>query len=114
VISPQLFWSKAIRTNLLVSFFLSIVVNVGMWFERFVIIVTSLHRDYIPSSWAMFSPTMYDIGDYIFSFGLFFTLFFLFAKFLPVVNMAEVKSVMKGVSTNFPAKKAKAAKHTEE
>jgi molybdopterin-containing oxidoreductase family membrane subunit len=114
VISPQLFWSKAIRTNLLVSFFLSIVVNVGMWFERFVIIVTSLHRDYLPSSWAMFSPTMYDIGDYIFSFGLFFTLFFLFAKFLPVVNMAEVKSVMKGVSSNFPAKKAKAAKKSDE
>jgi molybdopterin-containing oxidoreductase family membrane subunit len=57
---------------------------------------------------------MYDIGDYIFSFGLFFTLFFLFAKYLPVVNMAEVKSVMKGVSSNFPAKKAKAAKKTEE
>jgi molybdopterin-containing oxidoreductase family membrane subunit len=85
-----------------------------MWFERFVIIVTSLHRDYLPSSWAMFSPTMYDIGDYIFSFGLFFTLFFLFAKYLPVVNMAEVKSVMKGVSSNFPAKKVKAAKKTEE
>jgi molybdopterin-containing oxidoreductase family membrane subunit len=114
VISPQLFWAKSIRTNLLVSFFLSIVVNVGMWFERFVIIVTSLHRDYIPSSWAMFSPTMYDIGDYIFSFGLFFTLFFLFAKFLPVVNMAEVKSVMKGVSTNYPAKKAKASTKTDE
>ena len=66
-----------------------------MWFERFVIIVTSLHRDYLPSSWAYFSPTMYDIGDYIFSFGLFFTFFFLFAKFLPVINMAEVKAVLK-------------------
>ncbi len=85
-----------------------------MWFERFVIIVTSLHRDYIPSSWAMFSPTMYDIGDYIFSFGLFFTLFFLFAKFLPVVNMAEVKSVMKGVSTNYPKKKVAKASKSEE
>jgi molybdopterin-containing oxidoreductase family membrane subunit len=114
VISPQLFWSKAIRTNLMVSFLLSIVVNVGMWFERFVIIVTSLHRDYLPSSWAMFSPTMYDIGDYIFSFGLFFTLFFLFAKFLPVVNMAEVKAVMKGVSTEFTIKRIKPTKKTEE
>ena len=98
----------------MVSFLLSIVVNVGMWFERFVIIVTSLHRDYLPSSWAMFSPTMYDIGDYIFSFGLFFTLFFLFAKFLPVVNMAEVKAVMKGVSTEFTIKRIKPTKKTEE
>jgi molybdopterin-containing oxidoreductase family membrane subunit len=69
-----------------------------MWFERFVIIATSLHRDYLPSSWAMFYPTMYDIGDYIFSFGLFFTLFLLFAKFLPVVNMAEVKAILKSSS----------------
>ena len=114
VVSPQLFWFKSIRTNILISFILSVVVNVGMWFERFVIIVSSLHRDYIPSSWAMFSPTMYDIGDYIFSFGLFFTLFFLFAKYLPVVNMAEVKSVMKGVSTEFTIKRIKPTKKTEE
>jgi molybdopterin-containing oxidoreductase family membrane subunit len=95
VISPQLFWFRKLRRSIAASFILSIVVNIGMWFERFVIIVTSLHRDYLPSSWAMFSPTMYDIGDYIFSFGLFFTLFFLFAKFLPVINMAEVKIILK-------------------
>ncbi|MDI9357043.1 MAG: polysulfide reductase NrfD [Chitinophagaceae bacterium] len=94
VISPQLFWFKKIRTNLAATFILSIVVNIGMWFERFVIIVTSIHRDYIPSSWAMFYPTMYDVGDYIFSFGVFFTFFFLFAKFFPVINMAEVKSII--------------------
>ena len=64
-----------------------------MWFERFVIIVTSLHRDYLPSSWAMFHPSMADVGVYLFTFGLFFTLFLSFAKFLPVVNMAEVKAV---------------------
>jgi molybdopterin-containing oxidoreductase family membrane subunit len=75
-----------------------------MWFERFVIIVTSLHRDYIPSSWAMFSPTMFDIGDYIFSFGLFFTCFFLFSKYLPVINMAEVKAVIKTTSEKLPKK----------
>jgi molybdopterin-containing oxidoreductase family membrane subunit len=69
-----------------------------MWFERFVIIVTSLHRDYLPSSWAMFTPTIIDITDYILTFGIFFTLFFLFAKFLPVINMAEVKAVLKGSS----------------
>jgi Ni/Fe-hydrogenase subunit HybB-like protein len=95
VISPQLFWFKKIRTNLAATFVISIVVNIGMWFERFVIIVTSLHRDYLPSSWAMFYPTRYDVGVYLFTFGLFFTLFFAFAKFFPVINMAEVKSIIK-------------------
>jgi Ni/Fe-hydrogenase subunit HybB-like protein len=99
VISPQLFWFKKIRTSIVATFILSIVVNIGMWFERFVIIVTSLHRDYLPSSWAMFSPTIYDVGVYMFTFGLFFTLFFLFAKFFPVINMAEVKSVLKSSSS---------------
>ncbi len=94
VISPQLFWFKKIRTNLAATFVLSIVVNIGMWFERFVIIVTSLHRDYLPSSWAMFYPTIYDMGMYLFSFGFFFTAFLLFAKYFPVINMAEVKSIV--------------------
>lgn len=98
VISPQLFWFRKIRRNIAATFVISIIVNIGMWFERFVIIVTSLHRDYIPSSWAMFYPTMYDVGDYIFSFGFFFTCFFLFAKFLPVINMAEVKAIIKSSS----------------
>ena len=98
VISPQLFWFRRIRTSIVATFALSIVVNIGMWFERFVIIVTSLHRDYLPSSWAMFYPTITDVGLYMFSFGLFFTLFFLFAKFFPVINMAEVKSVLKSSS----------------
>jgi hypothetical protein len=69
-----------------------------MWFERFVIIVTSLHRDYLPSSWSMFYPTFYDVGEYLFSFGFFFTAFLLFAKFFPVINMAEVKSIVKSSS----------------
>jgi molybdopterin-containing oxidoreductase family membrane subunit len=69
-----------------------------MWFERFVIIVTSLHRDYLPSSWVMFSPTAIDVGIYVGTIGLFFTLFLLFAKFFPVVNMAEVKSILKSSS----------------
>jgi molybdopterin-containing oxidoreductase family membrane subunit len=86
VISPQLFWFKKIRTSIVATFALSIVVNIGMWFERFVIIVTSLHRDYLPSSWAMFYPTLTDIGVYLFTFGLFFTLFFLFAKFFKVLR----------------------------
>ncbi|HEX8548011.1 MAG TPA: NrfD/PsrC family molybdoenzyme membrane anchor subunit [Cytophagaceae bacterium] len=98
VISPQLFWFRSVRRNIVITFILSIVVNIGMWFERFVIIATSLHRDYLPSSWAMFYPTMYDVGDYIFSFGLFFTLFLLFAKYFPVINMAEVKAILKSSS----------------
>jgi Ni/Fe-hydrogenase subunit HybB-like protein len=95
VISPQLFWIKKIRTSIIATFILSLVVNTGMWFERFVIIVTSLHRDFLPSSWAMFYPTWADVGVYLFTFGLFFTLFFLFAKFFPVINMFEVKSILK-------------------
>ena len=98
VISPQLFWIKKIRTSLVSTFVLSIIVNIGMWFERFVIIVTSLHRDYLPSSWSMFYPTMYDLGEYILTFGFFFCAFLLFAKFFPVINMAEVKSIIKSSS----------------
>ncbi|MFZ1808752.1 MAG: NrfD/PsrC family molybdoenzyme membrane anchor subunit [Cyclobacteriaceae bacterium] len=98
VISPQLFWFKKIRTSLVSTFVLSIVVNIGMWFERFVIIVTSLHRDYLPSSWSMFYPTMYDVGEFVLTFGFFFAAFLLFAKFFPVVNMAEIKSILKSSS----------------
>lgn len=94
VISPHFFWFKKIRTNLVAVFILSIVVNIGMWFERFVIIVTSLHRDFLPSSWAMFSPTKIEIMTFIGSFGLFFTLFLLFVRFLPAINIAEVKTVL--------------------
>jgi Ni/Fe-hydrogenase subunit HybB-like protein len=100
VISPQLFWIRKVRRSILWTFILSIIVNIGMWFERFVIIVTSLHRDYIPSSWSDFHPTLYDAGVYLFSFGLFFTLFLLFSKYFPVINMAEVKAILKSSSKN--------------
>ncbi|MBS1763785.1 MAG: polysulfide reductase NrfD [Bacteroidetes bacterium] len=95
VISPQLMWSSKLRTNLFVTFFLSIIVNIGMWFERFVIIVTSLHRDYIPSSWAMFHPTWVEIGLFIGSLGLFFVPFLLFTRFFPVIAMSELKTIVK-------------------
>lgn len=94
VISPQLFWVKKWRRSPNFIFIMSIIVNIGMWFERFVIIVTSLHRDYLPSSWVMYSPSWVEIGIFVGTFGLFFTLFFLFAKFLPVINMAEVKTIL--------------------
>jgi molybdopterin-containing oxidoreductase family membrane subunit len=106
VISPQFFWFRSMRRNITVTFILSIVVNIGMWFERFVIIVTSLHRDYLPSSWAYFTATSTDVGDYLFSFGLFFTLFLLFAKFLPVINMAEEKAIVKSSSERIAHKPA--------
>jgi molybdopterin-containing oxidoreductase family membrane subunit len=93
VITPQLFWSKKIRTNMTWSFILSIFVNIGMWFERFVITM-SLHRDFLPSAWDYYTPTMWDFGCFIGTFGLFFTLFLLFLKFLPSIAIAEVKGVM--------------------
>ncbi|GAB3524955.1 NrfD/PsrC family molybdoenzyme membrane anchor subunit [Emticicia fontis] len=109
VLSPQVFWFEKVRQNIVVSFVMAVIVNIGMWFERFVIIVTSLHRDYLPSSWTYFTPRLGDISDYIFSFGFFFTAFFLFSKFLPVINMAEVKSVLKSSSEKYPEKVKKNA-----
>lgn len=94
VLSPQIFWFKKMRRNLVVVFIMSLFVNVGMWFERFVITVTSLNRDFLPSSWHYFSPTWVDILTMIGSFGLFFTLFMLFCRFLPQVAISEVKNVL--------------------
>ncbi|UCG60353.1 MAG: polysulfide reductase NrfD [Candidatus Zixiibacteriota bacterium] len=93
VIVPQLFWFKRLRTSIPVMFIASIFVNIGMWFERFVIVVT-LSRDYLPSSWDYYSPTIYDIMLLVGSFGLFFTLFLLFLRYLPMVAMSEVKGVL--------------------
>lgn len=95
VFSPQFMWFKKLRTSIMFSFFISIVVNVGMWFERFVIIVTSLHRDYMPSAWTMFQPTFVDIGIFIGTIGFFFVLFLLYARTFPVVAQAEIKTIMK-------------------
>ncbi len=94
VVSPHLFWSKKLRTSPAAIFVISLVVNVGMWFERFVIIVTSLHRDYLPSSWSMYTPTVVEVGTFIGTFGLFFTLFLLFTRVLPIISIGEVKSVL--------------------
>ncbi|OGU27092.1 MAG: hydrogenase [Ignavibacteria bacterium GWA2_35_9] len=96
VIFPQLFWFRKIRRSVPAMFIIVILVNVGMWFERFVIIVSSLHRDFLPSSWGMFVPTLVDLGILLGSFGLFFTLVLLFAKTLPVVSISEIKAVAPG------------------
>lgn len=95
VFSPQFMWIKKLRTSIGFTFFISIVVNIGMWFERFVIIVTSLHRDYLPSSWSMFSPTFVDIGIFIGTIGFFFVLFLLYSRTFPVIAQAELKSILK-------------------
>jgi molybdopterin-containing oxidoreductase family membrane subunit len=94
VLIPQLFWFKKIRRSMLTMWIISLLVNVGMWFERFVIVVSSLSRDFLPSSWHYFKPTIIDILTLAGSFGLFFTLFLLFCRYLPVVAVSEIKNVM--------------------
>ncbi|MBI2392326.1 MAG: polysulfide reductase NrfD [Deltaproteobacteria bacterium] len=94
VFTPQLFWFRKIRTSIPIMFVMSIFVNIGMWFERFVIIATSLHRDFLPSSWGYMRPQLVDFTTFIGTFGLFLTLFLLFIRFLPGIAMSEVKGVM--------------------
>jgi Ni/Fe-hydrogenase subunit HybB-like protein len=93
VLAPQLFWFKKVRQNLVLVFIISILVNVGMWFERFVIIVIGLHRDFLPSNWGYYRPTWVDICTFIGTFGLFFTCFLLFVRFLPMIAISEVKGL---------------------
>lgn len=107
VFSPQFMWFKKLRTSIMFSFIISIVVNIGMWFERFVIIVTSLHRDYLPSSWTMFSPTFVDIGIFIGTIGFFFVLFLLYARTFPVIAQAEVKTILKSSGEKYKKMRAK-------
>ena len=94
VVAPQLLWFRRLRNSLPFVFVISIVVNIGMWFERFVLIVTSLHRDFLPSSWSYYTPTVIEVATLVGSFGLFFTLFLLFCRFLPMIAMAEVKGIL--------------------
>ena len=101
VVIPQLYWIHKIRTNLIATFILSIFVNIGMWFERFVIIVTSLHRDFLPSSWSMFSPTFVDIGIFLGTIGFFFVLFLMYARTFPVVAQAEMKTILKSSGSEY-------------
>jgi molybdopterin-containing oxidoreductase family membrane subunit len=110
VISPQFYWSKTLRRSVPFMFVMSIVVNIGMWFERFVIIATSLHRDFLPSSWGYFRPTWIDIGTFVGTFGLFLTLFLLFARFLPMIAISEVKGVLATEKQTF----APMSKHGQE
>jgi molybdopterin-containing oxidoreductase family membrane subunit len=91
---PQLLWFRRVRAHLMTVFVLSVFVNIGMWFERFIIIVTSLERDFLPSSWMDYVPTWIEVATLAGSFGLFFTCFLIFCRFLPVIAMAEVKGMV--------------------
>jgi hypothetical protein len=113
VLSPQIFWFRKMRRNITVTFFMSVIVNVGMWFERFVIIVTSIYRDYVPSSWSTYyAPSIWEVGFYIGTFGLFFTCYFLFSKFFPVIAIAEIKHILKKSGNEYKEKMGGAEKES--
>ncbi len=107
VVSPQLFWHRSIRRSVWWTFFLSIVVNIGMWFERFVIIGTTLARDYVPSSWSYYTPTWVEIAIFTGTVGLFFTCYLIFVRVAPVVAIAEVKAILKVAGDQYIGKDAK-------
>jgi Ni/Fe-hydrogenase subunit HybB-like protein len=111
VVVPQFFWFKKCRRNLVLVWILSILVNVGMWFERFVIIDVSLFRDFLPSSWRYYMPTWVDVMTYLGTFGLFFTLFLLFLRFVPMIAIAEVKGVTPQADPHHPLGGAKPGGH---
>ncbi len=94
IVTPQILWFKKIRTNVPALFVISLIVNVGMWLERFVIVVTSLHRDFLPSSWGMYRPTFWDWSTYIGTFGLFLSLLFLFIRVLPMISIFEMRTIL--------------------
>jgi len=94
IIAPQFLWSKKLRSNLVVLWIISFVVSIGMWLERFVIVVTSLHRDFLPSSWGMYQPTQWDWAMFVGTIGFFFTLLFLFIRFLPMISIFEMRTIL--------------------
>jgi molybdopterin-containing oxidoreductase family membrane subunit len=96
LVTPQLMWFKRFRTSVPWLFGVAMVVNVGMWLERFVIVVTSLHRDFVPSSWGMYSPTFWDWATFLGTIGLFLTLFFLFIRLLPAISIFEMRTLLPG------------------
>ena len=107
VLSPQIFWFKKVRRSIKWTFFMSIFINIGMWFERFVIIATTLARDYLPSSWSFYVPSGVEIGIFIGTMGIFFTLFLIFVRVAPVVAIAEIKHILKSAGNQY----VDAAKH---
>jgi molybdopterin-containing oxidoreductase family membrane subunit len=106
VVAPQVFWAPRARRSLPVLFVVSILVNVGMWCERFVIVVQSLHHDYLPSTWRTYVPTRWDLATFAGSIGLFLTLFLLFLRFLPSISMAEMRQLIQERSEERPEARA--------
>jgi molybdopterin-containing oxidoreductase family membrane subunit len=102
IVIPQAMWSRKVRNNVAILFVISLIVNVGMWLERFVIVVISLHRDFLPSSWGMYYPTRWDWATYVGTIGLFLTLLFLFIRFLPVISIYEMRSLVEETSEEKP------------
>jgi Ni/Fe-hydrogenase subunit HybB-like protein len=94
LVIPQALWSRRVRRKVVLLFIISLVINIGMWLERFVIVVVSLHRDFTPSIWSMYYPTHWDWATFAGTFGLFFTLFYLFIRFLPMISIVEVRSLV--------------------
>jgi molybdopterin-containing oxidoreductase family membrane subunit len=99
VLTPQLFWFAALRSKPAVLFFAALAINTGMWLERFIIVVTSLHREFIPSEWGMYAPTIWDWGLFAGTIGLFFALLFIFVRFLPMISIFEMRSLVEETST---------------
>jgi molybdopterin-containing oxidoreductase family membrane subunit len=98
VLAIQPLWFRRVRTSAPAMFVIALIVNVGMWLERYMIVVTSLHRDFLPSSWGMYAPTIWDIATFVGSIGLFFTLFFLFIRVLPMISIAEMRELVSETS----------------
>ena len=111
ILTPQLFWFRSVRQNAAILFVLSIVVNIGMWLERFVIVVTSLHRDFLPSSWGLYKATFWDWATFLGSLGLFFSLLFLFIRFLPMISIFEMQVLVKDKDTSKKKSKPGASQH---
>jgi molybdopterin-containing oxidoreductase family membrane subunit len=104
---PQLFWFKAVRRNMVIVFVVAFLINIGMWFERMVIIVGSVYQDFLPSNWGYFKPTWVDVGTFVGTLGTFFTLYLLFVRFLPMIAISEVKGVMPQADPHYPQGGAK-------
>ena len=111
VLVPQFFWFKGFRRNVFIVWFLSILVNIGMWFERFEIVVTSLNREFLPSNWGYYAPTWVDLLTFMGTYGLFFTFFLLFLRFLPISAIAEVKAITPQADSHHPMGGAKTGGH---
>ena len=104
IVIPQIMWLRSVRNNVAILFVISLIVNVGMWLERFVIVVISLHRDFLPSSWGMYYPTRWDWATYVGTIGLFLTLLFLFIRFLPVISIYEMRTLVEETGEENPKK----------